>query len=57
MKKTVIKCTLSFFVKEYSPYIKHPKWFEFWKKSIMIDNWKWVRKTANVEALNDEEAY
>ena len=48
--------TLSFYAKENQPYLKKPKWFEFWKKNKLVENDVWVRKIANIDATNDEEA-
>ena len=48
--------TLSFYVKENQPYLKQPKWFEFWKKNKLVENHVWVRKIANIDATNNEEA-
>ena len=47
---------LSFYTKENQPYLKHPKWFEFWKKTKLIENYVWIRKIANIDAKNDKEA-
>jgi len=51
-----MKYTLSFYAKENQPYLKHPKWFEFWKKTKLVENYVWVRKISNVDTTNDEEA-
>lgn len=50
-----MKYTLSFYVKENQPYLKKPKWFEFWKRSKLVDNYIWVRKIANIDAVSDKE--
>jgi len=50
-----MKYTLSFYVKENQPYIKNPRWFKFWKRSKLVDNYTWVRKVANIDATTDEE--
>jgi len=51
-----MKYTLSFYAKENQPYLKNPKWFEFWKKSKLIENHVWIRKIANIDAINEDEA-
>ena len=51
-----MKYTLSFYAKENQPYLKKPKWFEFWKSSKLVDNYIWVRKISNIDAVSDEEA-
>jgi len=50
-----MKYTLSFYAKENQPYLKKPKWFEFWKSSKLVDNYIWVRKISNIDAVSDEE--
>lgn len=50
-----MKYTLSFYAKENQTYLKKPKWFEFWKSSKLVDNYIWVRKISNIDAVSDEE--
>jgi hypothetical protein len=46
---------LSFYTKENQPYLKHPKWFEFWKETKLVENYVWIRKEVDLQAKDDSE--
>ena len=46
---------LSFYTKENQPYLKHPKWFEFWKETKLVENYVWIRKEVDLQAKDDSD--
>ena len=51
MKATYI---YSFYTITKQTDIQHPRWWEFWKKSKLVENTYWCRKYTNID-LSDNE--
>jgi hypothetical protein len=49
--------TLSYYVSENQPFIQHRKWYEFWKKPVLIENYVTVKKNASFEGNDKDIAF
>jgi hypothetical protein len=46
--------TISFTHKEKTQEIKHPKWYEFWKKAVLVDVVSWNNVAIKLEYTEKE---